>query len=740
MDENKPKAPSALPWLLVILVVAAALRALFWMDAGHLFLFQEPTGDSATYVQLSQELGTEGLSAPRGEPYQRAPLYPLFLRALDAAGLGLDGVRMVQFFLGLVGVVLLWILGGRVAGRTGAVVAALGGAIYGPLIFFEAELLSISLAVFFLELALVLWGRTRWAVVAGLLFGLSALSQPNFLVAGLLAAAASLVLPLRFGWNGRKAAVLFAAGLLIPPAATLSRNLAQSGEPVLIAVNGGVNFFIGNNPSADGTFSIPPRSGLLNRPEGLFTSARETAERDRGRPLSHAEVDRYWWLKGIDYWLGQPGRAMALTLGKVLKSLNDDELPSHYDYGYIKEKVRVLRALPTMGWLLPLGALGLILSWRSRRFPTGWLFLFFLLSIIPFFITGRYRLPLVVFLLPAAGVTVRTLWEHRHRRLYLAGLAAALAAYAVFANVPLYDTSATRAHMLNVEGMAAMQKGAIREAKDAFERAVEVNPNHAEALNNLAFVLQQQGDIQGALLTYKRAILANPLQAETYMNLEELYRKAGRNQDALRILDEFEKARGGRVQDKEAEIELRRGLNALALGDTTGARRMLGSAVDEDPDLVEGWENMAELEETEGNTAASLEAAAHAVSLNPEDHQALITYARALEESGNIPKAIDMYLRAVRAGHKDVNVYYRLGSLLVQSGRGPEGEQFLLAANERRPHPAALWALGNYYEKIGRNEDAVTAYTVLVRIKAPQAADARARLQAIGAKGRDGKN
>lgn len=719
-------------WVVGLLLVAAAVRLVFWLDARDLSLVQQPTGDAATYVYLSNELDRDGVLAPLGQPYHRAPLYPFFLWAVTSLGWGLTGVRLIQFAMGLAGVVLLWSVGKRLAGTTGAVVAGIGAALYGPFIFFESDLLSISLAVFLLEVALVLWGRTRWAVAVGLLIGAAALAQPNFLLAGLIAAAASVLRPRTLGWASRSAALLLVAGLLIPPAITFTRNLAVSGEPVLISTNGGVNFYIGNNPKGDGTFHLPPESGLLNRPEGLFTSARAVAEEQTSRSLTDAGVDRYWWLRGVDFWLTDPGRALGVTLGKVLLSVNDDELPSHYDYGFFRERVRILRVLPTMGWLLPLGGLGLVIALRRRRYFVVLLFLAFLASIVPFFITARYRLPLAVLLLPAAGLAVEWVWARRRSLRQLAWPAVGILAYLSLALLPLKSGGEAHAHMLNIEGAAEFSRGDVDAARRTFERALEIDPNHPEVLNNLASIYEQQGQLKEALALYRRALISNPTQAETYFNLEELYRKAGRNEEALEALARLEAARSGRVEDVAGTMAYRRAVNTLTLGDTTRAHELLQEAVASQPDLAGAWLSLSILSRKMGLDEESVTAAERAAALAPRSIEALANQGKALEDAGRGEDAIVAYQRAVEAGAADRDLRYRLGRLLVAAGRLEEGEVMLLQANEGQPHHEALWELGQLYERQGRTEDALTAYQALIRVGSFYAGKAKGRIRELG--------
>jgi tetratricopeptide (TPR) repeat protein len=730
-SDASTRARSPILWFLAIAALAVGVRSAYWAEARHLSLVQVPTGDAATYVYLSEQLGHDGPLAPKGQAYQQAPLYPMFLWGLNALGVGLSGVRIVQFMLGVAGALLLALIGRRWGGRTGALVAGAGAALYGPFVFFESDLLSIPLAVFLIEVALFTWGQPRRHWLAGLALGGAALAQPNFLFAGLLAVLASWAFPEKLGWSNRRAVLWLTLGLLLPPTLTLARNLVVAGQPILISANGGINFFIGNNPAADGTFHLPPDSGLLNRPEGLFTSAKEVAERAVGKPLTPSGVDRFWWLKGLDFWITDPARAIGVTLGKVMLTLNDAEVPSHYDYGFLREEVPILRFLPTFGWILPLGAVGLALAWRRRSRPLVVLCLAFLLSIIPFFITGRYRLPLAVFLWPAVGLGVRELWALRRHRIALASLGAVLAGYAVLAFFPLYSAGTTRAHMLNVEATTRVQKGDLDGAERMLNEALALVPQHPEALNNLAYVHELRGDDAGALALYEQAVRSDPRQAETYLNIESLHRKARRYPEALDALARLEKGRGGDVGDVAPQIAYLRGIDILSLGDTTRARTQLEAAVAEDSTLVPAWLSLSTLDRKTGRGEDALKAAEKAVTLAPQSQEALVNRGRTLELLGRLEAAVHDYTQALAQGGPDAELFYHLGLVYLRMGKLPDAEQQFLSANHGKPHFASLWELGQLYEREGRKDDAVTAYTALSRFISPETIRAKERLREL---------
>ena len=59
-------------------------------------------------------------------------------------------------------------------------------------------------------------------------------------------------------------------------------------------------------------------------------------------------------------------------------------------------------------------------------------------------------------------------------------------------------------------GIAFQQDGQIDKAKKAYEKALEINPNSAEACTNLANTLQELGRLDEAEASYNQAIALKP--------------------------------------------------------------------------------------------------------------------------------------------------------------------------------------------------------------------------------------
>ena len=84
------------------------------------------------------------------------------------------------------------------------------------------------------------------------------------------------------------------------------------------------------------------------------------------------------------------------------------------------------------------------------------------------------------------------------------------------------------------QGVELMQKKQFAQAQKKFEEAVKLDPNFAEAYNNLAFTLRKQGaaNYQKSLALYNKAIELKPKLAEAYMYRGVLYAQLGRKADA----------------------------------------------------------------------------------------------------------------------------------------------------------------------------------------------------------------
>jgi len=77
-------------------------------------------------------------------------------------------------------------------------------------------------------------------------------------------------------------------------------------------------------------------------------------------------------------------------------------------------------------------------------------------------------------------------------------------------------------------GAVRYNLGQRAEAQRAFEACLSREADHVEANFNLANVLEEKGDDRAALAHYRRALAADPLYPDLHINLALLYEKIGR--------------------------------------------------------------------------------------------------------------------------------------------------------------------------------------------------------------------
>ncbi|HEX2244026.1 MAG TPA: glycosyltransferase family 39 protein, partial [Gammaproteobacteria bacterium] len=476
-------------WFLSIIAVAFTLRLVYLFQIDTIPLFEHLAGDARTYYEWGGRIAAgDWLGA--GVFYQ-APLYPYLLGVLQFFfGETLWLVRLIQITLGALSCSLIFLIGQHLFSRPAGIISGFILAGYGPALFFDGLIEKSNLDLFLLTVLLFLIFSpgaevtlAKW-FAAGTVLGLLALSRENALI---LIAVVPCWIALSSAPVLRTARLrrigLFFAGLILVLLPVGLRNLAAGGEFKLTTSQLGPNFFIGNNPAADGTYNSV--RNLIGEPQLEGSDARRLAERALQRSLSSGEVSSYWLGKSFDYIKTQPFDWLQLLSRKWVLVWNGREIEDSDDF-YIYRQwsslLGVLGRLNHFGVLAPLGALGLLVSlgqWRRL-----WLLYLMILalaaSVAIFYVFGRYRFPLVPLLVLFAGagsMQIISFYEHQ-RWNPLFGALAVLCACAIFTNWPVFEYSGPGAAGYNNLSNAYYKQGRVEEAIQTALKAIEVEPDY----------------------------------------------------------------------------------------------------------------------------------------------------------------------------------------------------------------------------------------------------------------------
>ncbi|HVT58957.1 MAG TPA: tetratricopeptide repeat protein [Thermoanaerobaculia bacterium] len=632
--------------LAAILGLALVLRLAHWAAVRGAPFVAQLAMDSQEYDRWAREIAAGNWRG--GEVFFQAPLYPYLLGLLyTLAGHSVDAVYLAQIGLAVAGCYALYRAGIELAGPAVGLAAAGLAAIYGPFLFYDVQLLKESLAVtttcfllWTLAAARVHAGGGRWWI-AGSLLGILSLLRENALLL------VPFLLPLAF-WRteagaGRSerstraslrwaGALLGGLALILAPVAL--RNGLVGGSFLPTTFQGGVNFFIGNNAQADGSYRpIVPGKQIpaLERREPV-----RLAEQALGRRLTPAEVSRYWLGRGMSWALGNPADFVRLSWRKLGMFWSWYEWPDAVDYYYLRALSPVYRLpLAEFGGVALLAAAGLFwLRPRSAgadlqrepaaqspqlrqrvaapvaaaaatscrtaaagrlagrvtvgRFAPALLFaLGWMLATVVFFLFARYRLPAVPALMLVAALPLAALAESwaLWRRSSGAGRAAALrlggllALAAAALALPRLVPYGPRADLVQFNlARLAEERGHLAEAERGYRQALDANPRDFLAWLDLGNLAARRRDWTTALRDYSQAAVLEPRSDDAESNLLGVCLALGRLPEARRHL-----ARALALNSRSFQALHNGSLLAMRLGDLAAARDLNRRALEVDP-------------------------------------------------------------------------------------------------------------------------------------------------------------
>ena len=686
-------------WSLVALALGLRLWHV-WSISGSPFagvLLGDAKGYDAWARRLAsgQWLGTD--------VFYQAPLYPYVLGLIyRLLGSSIATARVVQALLGAAACGLLALATRRFFDEVTGLVAGLALALYAPAIFFDGLLQKSVLDT--LVMAAVLWfagglagvgafadrpSRLRWFGL-GVCLGLLSLTRENALVLVVVVGAWLVMRRDAPGTTLRArglAAAVCVLGLALPLTPVLVRNAVVSGGFYLTTSQFGPNFFIGNNPQADGTYASL-RYGR-GTPEFEQQDATTLAEHASGRSLTPAEVSSYWSGRAFTFIVAEPGRWLALEARKALLLVNRTEMldtESQESYATFSPSLRLLGRVGHFGLLMPLALFGAVLAWsrRPRTRVLHALALAYVASVLLFYVFARYRLPLVPLLLPWVATACTWLWQRARgaaawNRTTAAALASALLV-AVPANWPLLSSTLNQAVTETNLGTELQASGRLADAVAHYQQAVALEPTYAPAYNNLGVALRAQGRLTEAIDTYRRALAQHADYPDAHYNLANALLASG---DAAGAETHFTTALTS-IPD-EAGIRNNLGLALAAQGKPEQALAAVQSAVAAAPDSAIAHRNLGDMLVAAGRAPEGIVELERATALAPGDATAHYNLGVALLSVERLDEAVRAFRKALSITPDSEDAHTNLGIALGGLGRVREAEAEFRAALALNP-------------------------------------------------------
>jgi len=210
-------------------------------------------------------------------------------------------------------------------------------------------------------------------------------------------------------------------------------------------------------------------------------------------------------------------------------------------------------------------------------------------------------------------------------------------------------------------GVILKDLGKLEEAELSTRKAIEINPNFAEAYANLGNILKGLGKLQEAELSTRKAIEINPNFANAYNNLGNILGEIGKLQ--------------------EAELSTRK-------------------AIEINPNFAEAHANLGNILKNLGKLQEAEFYIRKAIKLNPNFANAYNNLGNIFREIGKLQEAELSTRKAIEINPNVAITHANLGIILRDLGKPEEAELSLKKAIEINPNfTNAYFNLFHHYEK-----------------------------------------
>ncbi len=703
-------------WIWLIFFVAFTLRIIYLLQMKENPHFFSPTMDPLYHDAWAQNIASGNWIGEK--VFFRAPFYAYFLAIVyKVFGHSYIIPRVIQHLVGSLSCVLVYFVAKKLFNRKVAQVSGLIAATYGMLLYFEDELLLDSFLVFF-DLVLILFLLKakespkffNW-FICGLILGISAVTRPNIL----------LFVPFVWLWiflvfkkekSFKKilafcGLVLLGCILIISPV-TL-RNLRAGGDLVLIASQGGINFYIGNNKNSDGM------SAIFYKEDWQYRDFQKVAEKEAGRDLKPSEISGFYYRKGLNFYLNSPGRAFKLLTKKLYLFWNRFEISNNQDIYFFRRYSSLIRILPLGFWFIgPLGLVGMILSTfrcrrsaeaealhphdQTRKASLPILFVFsYMVTVVMFFVTARFRLPVIPFLIIFSGFSLVWLAESFLRKdiFSLRSFFLLLIPFAALTNSNLYHLGAedfSQAHFSL--GNVYLKQGKLDWALAEFDSALALNPRLSRAHLNRGIVLLKKGEEDKAQKEFLIELGLNPEEDKAYNNLAAIYLGQGLYQKAEQMAK-----RALELKNYSSDAYMNLALSYWKRGQTEESKKTLRLGLSKVQPFFEAELFLGEiyLAQTKLDSAEEIFERIIQEASSPRD----VTYdLESLASKGTSRALENIHIRA--------KAHFNLGTIYVQNGKLNLAEKHLRKALSLDTSFAEAYAnLGILYDHTGRGREAL---------------------------------
>lgn len=381
---------------LYLLLMGLGLRLAAW------WLVDNPlVDDGANYWQIAQNIIFSGKYFGSEGMFFRPPFYPIFLSAfINSISLAIFGQIIVSLLTAYLIYKIVW----RLSSPKKALIAFGAYCLSFELSLFSVIMMSETLLLFLIVLGFY-WrqnSKRKYIYFSSLVWGLAVLTRPIVM----LPLAAVFV----FDFINRREILAtsiksrffpFILFLLLPFIWSLNVSI-KAGYPVFISTNSGLNLYIAHNPSSSGSYNKETEKVLH-----IFDGLNEFEKNRQYKDMAVEYIKTHPW-QALQTTAKKPFYLFA-SFGGSAEGVIIRSIEKTYDLKNVAKILFSFLQLITYWLILFLSIFHLVYK-RKRIFKPFYAYcLIYFISLLPFFVFPRFRMPLMPFLVIFASDAVAEL-------------------------------------------------------------------------------------------------------------------------------------------------------------------------------------------------------------------------------------------------------------------------------------------------------------------------------------------
>jgi len=512
---------------ILILLISLIFRIIVNLQfkKNDIFYFH-PIIDELEFYQNSKYIKNGDFSHP--EMAFKPPFYSYFLSIFNS----IFKIKITQNILGIISLIFIYFFSKKIFDNRVAFLSLIFLSFYWVLVYFETQLLSETLYVFLLSSSIFLFFYEFYGF-SSIFYSLSVLTRPNSLIFF------PFILYYFIKKKKYSSMCFFVFTFIYILSFFAIENYQITGEFIIWGANSGINFYIGNTKSGIAPIPTGPKwEKLLEEPlkENVYGFNNQS---------------RYWFKRTFMEIAKNPLNFIYLNIKKFIFFFNYQELSNNKIISIERQKSSLLSIPVLPGFYLfgPFLLFSLIFGLKHNKI-LYFSMVFYILGVLLFFISDRYRYPFVFIFTPFSFyvffreknnlkkfiifficcIFVWIPWYKYNPEKYIENDYNTGLVYmeeGKFKLAEKYFKEALKkepnfSQCYNQLGMIELYRKNIKDAKIYFEKAVSLNPNNISSLNNLGVCYANMKDYEKALKYFLKALSINPLFEDAKRNLYKL--------------------------------------------------------------------------------------------------------------------------------------------------------------------------------------------------------------------------